>query len=239
MRKRYKSKNGSILRCMRDINLPELVEPVEPIAAAPGPAIKDMGLFQNASNAAPALSQLAGTITVDHVPVAKHKPWVTKAMVKATNHTVKGQFKKGNQAAKKVKLSSFGGVLDAKTTPQYRRFYKKGMQYVKQRRRELQQLHGNCSAGVCAILNSGGLALAHGTYFNYLALQEVADPDRSLELILKSTKFFELHQKHELAAYTLAFNENKYRPKESPYELLQKAMGGPMELVANPKAQLK
>lgn len=155
---------------------------------------------------------------------SKRRPLASYPPGTINNDPATGRFMTGNKAGRRRRLNLYGGVVDPKASPTYKKFYRLARAFAKHRRSEYVTQFGLVSAGVAAILEVAAVALAHSKFYNNMGTRE-SDPLRQEELFSKSAKFAEMFTKHETAAYNLAAAEGKHRPKDDPRELLAQLMG--------------
>jgi hypothetical protein len=129
------------------------------------------------------------------------------------DRTPDGRFASGNRLARtqKVRPSKYGALVltIAKADPVYQTCAKWGARYAAHRRAELATAHGGeLSAGVGALVESAGLALADSRYVRAKAA-ETGDPT----LFKLAASLAAESRQCELTAWELASREAKARPK--------------------------
>lgn len=138
-------------------------------------------------------------------------PPATPAIAVRSDRTGDGRFAPGNEAARaqKTRPGPLGSLGYEKTDPAYSSFLRWGRRYASHRREELARAHGGeISAGVGAMVESAGLALA-ASRFLHAKGSETCDP----ELLKRASALANDARQHELAAWELAARECAARPK--------------------------
>lgn len=125
--------------------------------------------------------------------------------------TPDGRWALGNTEARRNRVrpgrSGLAGI-DA-TLPEFKPFARWGGRYASHRRTELAQSHGGqVSAGVGAIIESAGLAMAASRFLHSRAAQT-----GDAELFKQAAALAQTARQHELAAWELAAREAAARPK--------------------------
>ncbi len=126
-----------------------------------------------------------------------------------SNRASDGRFAPGNTLARaqKTRPGPLGSLGYEKTDPAYASFLRWGRRYAGHRRDELARAHGGeISAGVGAMVESAGLALA-ASRFCHAKGSETCDPD----LLKRASALANDARQHELAAWELAAREAKAR----------------------------
>lgn len=124
-----------------------------------------------------------------------------------------GRFTPGNSASRsqRVHPGARGQLGLDKSDPEYRPFAAWGRRYASHRRQELAAAHGgSVSAGVGAMVESAGLALA-ASRFLHARGAETGDA----ELLKRASALANDARQSELAAWELASREAKGRPKKT------------------------
>ncbi len=137
-----------------------------------------------------------------------------------------GRFAPGNVLgrAQRVHPGARGQLGLDKTDPAVRPFLAWGRRYAAHRRRELAAAHGGeISAGVGAMVESAGLALAASRFLSSKAA-ETGDP----ELLKRASALACDARQHELASWELAAREAKARPAK-PRDLAAELAAGEEE----------
>jgi hypothetical protein len=142
---------------------------------------------------------------------ADELPPARPALTDRSGRGADGRFVRGNTEARaqRVHPGARGLVGLDKTDKAVRPFLAWGRRYASHRRRELAALHGGaCSAGVGAMIESAGLALAASRYLHAKGA-ETGDPD----LLKRASALANDARQAELASWELASREAAARPR--------------------------
>lgn len=153
-----------------------------------------------------------GTPRIEVLPPDELPP-ATGAIAVRSNRTTDGRFAPGNAAARaqKTRPGPLGSLGYEKTSPEYATFLRWGRRYAAHRREELALAHGgSISAGVGAMVESAGLALA-ASRFLHAKGSETCDPD----LLKRASALANDARQNELAGWELAAREAASRPKSA------------------------
>lgn len=149
-------------------------------------------------------------------------PAATPSISARADRDPSGRFARGNTAgtAQRVHPGARGQLAIEKSDPTVRPFLAWGRRYASHRRRELAAAHGgHISAGVGAMIESAGLALASSRYLHARGA-ELADP----ELLKRASALANDARQNELAAWELAAREAGARPQANPLDALRRAV---------------
>lgn len=166
----------------------------------------------------------AGVPRVEVLPPDELPP-ASPANADRSDRGTDGRFLPGNGVARaqKTRPTKYGSLVlaQAKADPVYQTCARWGQRYAAHRRAELAKAHGGeISAGVGALVESAGNALADSRYVRAKAAEK-GDPTL---LKLAASLATEARQ-CELAAWELAAREAAARPR-NPLQDLRKRMGG-------------
>lgn len=154
-------------------------------------------------------------VRIETLP-ADELPSATPPQTDRSERGPDGRFLPSNTVARNRRLRPATGGLD-KADPAYRKFLRWGRRYATHRRTELAKAHGGeISAGVGALVESAGLALA-ASRFLYDKGSETADP----ELLKRAAALSADARTAELSAWELAAREAATRPKRNEVEALK------------------
>ncbi len=151
-----------------------------------------------------------GTPHVEVLP-ADELPSASPALAVRSDQGPDGRFLPGNTAgrAQRIRPGEQGALGLDKSDPAYRPFLRWGRRYAAHRRAELALSHGGeISAGVGAMVESAGLAMAASRYLHARG-SECGDP----ELLKRASALANDARQNELAAWELASREAAARPR--------------------------
>jgi hypothetical protein len=149
-------------------------------------------------------------------------PPASPANAARVQRSTDGRFTVGNTVARsqRVRPGPTGLVGDEETKPAFRSFASWGRRYASHRRGELAAAHGGAiSAGVGALVESSGLALAASRY-----LHAEAAKTGDGETFKRAVALADSAKSAELAAWELASREGKARPPRNPHADLAAAL---------------